>query len=672
MDKTTIRVLYVDDYSLDRALVRDALMSSGLDFELVEATTRKQFTSRLHDTTYDLILSDFNILGFTGLEVLDTVRKQLPGTPVIIVTGTGSEEIAAEAMKRGASDYIIKSPSQIRRLPHLIQTALEAQQLKNKHEKAIQALRESEEKYRTMVDQAGAALFLHDMKGNIVDVNLTTVSRYRYSEEELLKLNARDIDPDYIEREDEGRFWQKVSKSSPVVFEARHRKKDGITFPVEVSLNPVTLQGEQFIMALAQDIRERKQTEEEILHSRELMLSLSKIAEVIQQVYDPDQIFQTIGEEVRKMGFDISILLLSADGNYLEHIYSTFDPKTLKAAEKLTGLTPKDFHFSLKSGIFFQKIIEKGQTQLSPPGGGPIDEALPGLLKPIAKQLASILNLDQVIYAPLWIGDQVEGLFAVMGSGLSELDVPAVNMFANQAGISLQNARSRDLLQRQSEELRTLTSRLSETEEAERRHLARELHDQVGQSLAILGLNLKLVQGNLPSDCKAAVAESLDNALEAVSEISSQIRGIMDDLRPSILDDYGLLAALHWYGDRFSDQTKIETQVIGNPLNPRLPNDIETALFRITQEALTNVARHAQAEKATLVVQETGKQIVLEIQDNGKGFCPEPTTKESEQRGWGVITMRERAEGIGATFEIESKENEGTMIRIRLKREVIK
>ena len=106
-----IRILYVDDYPLDRELVLDALEKEHGGFKVVEAASRAEFEARLAAHDYDLVLSDFNILGFEGLQVLDAVRAKAPQVPVVIVTGTGSEEIAVEAMKRGAADYVIKTPS---------------------------------------------------------------------------------------------------------------------------------------------------------------------------------------------------------------------------------------------------------------------------------------------------------------------------------------------------------------------------------------------------------------------------------------------------------------------------------------------------------------------------------------------------------------------------------
>jgi two-component system, cell cycle sensor histidine kinase and response regulator CckA len=141
-DKT--RVLYVDDSPFDRALVRDALEVESQGFELREAGTRKELDTILaRKEPFDLILSDFNILGMTGLDVLRLTRQAMPGIPVIIVTGTGSEEIAVQALKEGADDYVIKQPHHIRRLPQTIQAILEKRRME-------QALEESQEELRRL------------------------------------------------------------------------------------------------------------------------------------------------------------------------------------------------------------------------------------------------------------------------------------------------------------------------------------------------------------------------------------------------------------------------------------------------------------------------------------------------------------------------------------------
>jgi signal transduction histidine kinase len=150
--KKPIRILYVDDSLLDRELVRDVLEREHSGFEIVEAKNKTEFVDRLAQGSYDLVLSDLHILGFQGFQVLDMVRAQNPFMPVIIVTGTGTEETAVEAMKRGVADYVIKTPHHIRRLPLTIVSALAKQRLEEERRQAFEALQEREQQLRALAE----------------------------------------------------------------------------------------------------------------------------------------------------------------------------------------------------------------------------------------------------------------------------------------------------------------------------------------------------------------------------------------------------------------------------------------------------------------------------------------------------------------------------------------
>ena len=150
-----IRVLHIDDSRLDRELVRDALEDSG--FQITEATTREEFEKAFSDQDFDIVLSDFNILSFSGLAVIEIIKDKKPNLPIIIVTGTGSEDIAVEALKKGAADYIIKTPRHIRRLPNAILKVLE-------QKKSLDSLRESREQYRVFFQESVNSVFWLEMR----------------------------------------------------------------------------------------------------------------------------------------------------------------------------------------------------------------------------------------------------------------------------------------------------------------------------------------------------------------------------------------------------------------------------------------------------------------------------------------------------------------------------
>lgn len=234
--------------------------------------------------------------------------------------------------------------------------------------------------------------------------------------------------------------------------------------------------------------------------------------------------------------------------------------------------------------------------------------------------------------------------------------------------------RTEEALQQYAERLRALAAQMAEVAEDERQRLARELHDQVGQNLTALGINLNIIRTQMPEEAAAPVRSRLDDSLSLVEQTAARVRDVMADLRPPVLDDYGLVAALHWYGEQFARRTDIATAVEGEEPVPRLAARVENALFRIAQEALTNVVKHAQATHVTVTVEVDGGTLRLVVADDGIGFDPSTTLRTSPAplaepaggRGWGLLTMTERAEAVGGRCRIESDSRQGTRVVVEV------
>ncbi len=218
------------------------------------------------------------------------------------------------------------------------------------------------------------------------------------------------------------------------------------------------------------------------------------------------------------------------------------------------------------------------------------------------------------------------------------------------------------------EELSTLTIRLQEVQELERRQIASQLHDRIGQNLTGLNLNLQIIENQLDPDSNAALRNRLDDSLTLVEETTQQVRDVMADLHPPVLDDYGLVSALQWYLGDYSQRTGISVHVIGTEFNPRLPANVEMVLFRLVQEALNNAAKHARATQVDIVVESTQEIASLVVKDNGCGFNPETLKIATEQTHWGLINMRQRAASIGAQLLIDSAPGGGTQVCIYIGR----
>jgi signal transduction histidine kinase len=225
----------------------------------------------------------------------------------------------------------------------------------------------------------------------------------------------------------------------------------------------------------------------------------------------------------------------------------------------------------------------------------------------------------------------------------------------------VERRQAEEALRRSHHQLRLLAARLAEVEESERRRLARELHDRVGQNLTALSINLNVVRGMLPAEASEKAAARLDDSLGLVEDTAERIRDVMAELRPAVLDDYGLAAALHWYADQFARRTEIATTAHTDD-GPRLPSSVETALFRIVQEALTNVAKHAGASQVAITWESIGEDWRMTIADDGVGLNTDAASGPGRPAGWGTAIMRERAESIGGRLRVESSPAAGTRV----------
>jgi len=215
--------------------------------------------------------------------------------------------------------------------------------------------------------------------------------------------------------------------------------------------------------------------------------------------------------------------------------------------------------------------------------------------------------------------------------------------------------------------LQAVTARLADVEEAERKRLAQKLHDRVGQSLTVLGINLNIIQNNLPSTAhRALIEERLQDSLSLVEELAERTRDVMAELRPPVLDDYGLAAALRWYGEQFSKRTGIRVKLQCQESACRLPAVVENSLFRIAQETLINVAKHARARRVTVRFAFQSDKVHLSVGDDGVGFSPVKRYNRKDQLAWGLITIQERAEAIGGQLWVKSAPGQGTEVIVEV------
>lgn len=205
---------------------------------------------------------------------------------------------------------------------------------------------------------------------------------------------------------------------------------------------------------------------------------------------------------------------------------------------------------------------------------------------------------------------------------------------------------------------RQLARQLLAVQEHERRHLARELHDEVMQTLTALQINLDLLAHDQPT-----LPECLKSSMALVEDLVDQVRTLSLELRPTVLDELGLAAALEWYGRQQAPRLGLQAHYTGEPAPPRSSPAVETACFRVVQEAVTNVAKHAQTQKVWITLRQHAGELHLTVRDEGVGFNVEASrTGARAGAGLGLLGMEERLRLIGGRLDIRSASGRGTEI----------
>ncbi len=215
-------------------------------------------------------------------------------------------------------------------------------------------------------------------------------------------------------------------------------------------------------------------------------------------------------------------------------------------------------------------------------------------------------------------------------------------------------------------QLIAMTKKLTEAENIERQRIARELHDLIGQNLTALGLNLNIMKARLTGKELEALENRISDSLSLVEETTVNIRDVMARLRPPVLDDYGLFTAVSWFSEQLKERTGVNIDVVGEEFAPRLDMHVETALFRIVQEALNNVVKHSGATSVTIVLKRNGNGVMLTIEDNGIGFDREKVARSQKKGKWGLTNITERAISAGGNCRIESVPGSGTRIIVEV------
>jgi len=439
----------------------------------------------------------------------------------------------------------------------------------------------------------------------------------------------------------------------------------------------VVTEGEDEIAELAEAFN--RMTDELQRQTRKLS-TLNTLATTIGQSLDLSEILNTALDEVLEL-MDVGAGWINVQDEHGEKM-------RIVASRGLPEEAAMAHSYCLWNEDICTDVLQSGRSQVfrngedhsfdKPNAVGPLNavEPLNGV-EPLSTGLcpaAGYLQEDGLIFhacVPLKSKDVVLGVMSVAGVAASdpwmftEDSLDTLTAIGRQIGIAIENASLYEELRQKEVLRRQLLEREITLREQERKRIARDLHDQTGQRLTSMIMTLSLLEEAVPApEVQARVRDLRDTAAQVLKEV----RDLALHLRPSLLDDLGLLAALRHYLKRYQNRYRliVDFQPLGLD-GKRLPPDVETALFRITQQALTNVARHAEAHSVTVLLEHRGTSVQLIVEDNGKGFdLAQVMDSRPHEGNLGLYCMRERASLIGGTLTIESTPGRGTAVFVRI------
>lgn len=465
---------------------------------------------------------------------------------------------------------------------------------------AEKALQESENKYRSIFENSFDGMLLTKIDGSILDVNDRVCEMFGYSKEEII-LSGREL---LIDTTDERllKLLKKRKRDGKASGELRGKRKDGSIIELEVSS---TLFGEDNGIPLT------SMTIRDLSKQKIILKKLTETEKDLRGILDSAQdvilLLDTEGKIIEANKFALNLANTERE-NVIDHII--FDIIETKDVQRKR----KAFRILIKRKTH-EIFIDESNNRTWKMSGYPI------------------LNQNN--------------------------EVSRVVVFANDITDVIEYERK---LKESNIKLKKLYKYINKVREEERTSIAREIHDNLGQKLTAINLDISWIHQNLPDEL-INIKNQFDPILELVNNSIKAVQSISSQLRPGILDDLGLVNAIQWQANEYSSKTNLNFKLKLCDVEPELDADTKTALFRVYQEALTNVIRHSQAKNVIIKLACLGNSLLFEIIDDGIGIDNE---KVSDPNSLGLIGMRERVESINGTLEIKKNMFRGTKLVISL------
>lgn len=513
------------------------------------------------------------------------------------------------------------------------------------------SLKESELRFRTIVEQSPVAIsFSRD--GYSLDVNAAHLKMFGYdsAEEVRGKPVINQIAPQ-CRGDIEDRVRRRIEGlPTETTYETTGLRRDGTQFPLVVSAKRMIFSDGPVSTAFLIDFTERAQMQQSIERIGKLYKMLSEINSANIQIRNRGQLFETACRIAVESGMIrmACIALLDRESGEVGivanagHVQGFFDKLKINIHDEIIGNGP--IGTAIKSGTYIICNDIGSDPRMAPWR----DDALKR-------------GYRATIAFPLKQSDQVIGAFALYfhdAGSLTDDVTQLLGSLVEDICFTLDFIDESARREQVQNELRELSTFLQSALENERKRIARELHDELGQTMTALHFDLKWLHEQIDSRQKKIQAR-LRSMQALIERTVSTVRRISEDLRPGMLDDLGLAAAIEHHAEKFSAQTGINCDLAMNVTEFDLSDQAATALFRIVQESLTNVARHSSATRVTIRLQDIGDKILLIVQDNGRGL---PDGPPNGKKTYGLMGMRERVRMLEGVMDIFNEAGSGVRI----------
>ncbi len=727
--QTINKILLIEDNPADVQLLKESLDTVSYS-QLLIVSRISEFRD-YRGNSPEMIFLDLNLPDSRGMETFMEVNRRFPDAAIIVLSGLQDEKMALQALQAGAQDYIVKGEFEEKSLAKSIRYSIERKRSQLK-------LKEREEQYRVLVENAPEALVVIDMESRkFTNVSQTAVTLFKIPAERLHQLGVTDVSPPF--QPDGKPSAEKALEMIQIAidggkphFEWTHMDAEGNEIPCEVWLVRIPSEGKVLIRGSVLDISERKKAEREIhaLEETRRLIMNSALDAIVGMdprgrinIWTPraEQLFGWKEEEV--LGRTVAETIIpekyrEAHLKGIRRYMETRQPVILNKLVEVTAVSRDGREFPVELTVaeisnngssffcsFIRDITERMQARQQivkeKKLSDSIIESLPGLfclfdihgrcirwnkhtellsgysaeeisrMKPLGffdekeheivqahvldafktgeTRLEADLRTKAGALIPFYfsgIAIEYEGVPCILGTGID---------------IS-ERKKAENLLLQTSERLRELSAHLQKVREDERIRIAREIHDELGQQLTVLKMDISWLKKKIESD-DPKVVQKMSDLMHVIDTTVKTVRKISSDLRPSLLDDLGLIAALEWHSQEFEKRSGIKITFVSALPELEVNTSVATAMFRIFQETLTNVGRHANASavEATLT-QEDGK-LIMRIRDDGKGFS---LNEIADKKTLGILGMQERISIINGEYRIDSSPGLGTLVEVKV------